>query len=320
MHSFGLKSLVFVCSLAMASSAFALRPPGGGGGDDNGNGGGSNPPPASCPTSLPDILPQGSTAFFQQRPGVPSGNVEQVNVRSGLSRVRFHIYTPPGYDRNRAEGYPTLYLLHGAGQDDSNWSSRETRWGGSADLILDNLIAEGRIEPMVVMPNTSRCASQSPTTPGSSDACTGLFKDTIMPHVESNYNVIADRDHRAIAGLSQGGFVVFNTGFANLDLFSHFFSYGSGWFATAQSQFERNFRSILQDPATNSRLNTPFYMAAGYDDIAYGNTQATLDILNRNGIRTLTQEHQGGHDMDSFRRHLHQTLPVMFVNTGGCGS
>lgn len=321
MHIFGLKTTLFTCSLLFASTAFAIGLPGRGGGGSDGGGSGNPTPPASCPTTLPEMLPQGSTAFFQRRPGVAQGDVEQVNVRSGRSNTRFHIYTPPGYDENRAEGYPVLYLAHGAGQDDSNWTSRDNSWGGSADVILDNLIAEERIKPMVVvMPNTSRCASMTPTTPGGSDACTDLFKNTIMPHVESNYNVVADRDHRAIAGLSQGGFVVFNTGFANLDLFSHMFSYGSGWFASAQSQFERNFRSVLQDPETNSKLNTAIYMAAGFDDIAYSNTRATLDILNRNGVRTLTQEHEGGHDMDSFRRHLHQTLPLMFVNTEGCGS
>lgn len=310
MYRNGLKTITLTLGMALASSAFAFNLP------DRGD---DEPPanvPATCPTELPDILPRGSTEFFQERPDVPPGNVEQVNV-DGNS---VHIYTPPAYSRNSTEGYPVLYLLHGAGQDDANWTSREMDWGGSADLILDNLLAEGRIEPMVVvMPDTSQCASMTPGTPGVGGGCTGLFTDTLMPHVESNYNVIADRDHRAMAGLSQGGFVVFNTGFARLDLFSHLFSYGSGWFSFAQRQFENNFESVLEDPETNSLLNTPFYMAAGYDDIAYSNTQATLDILNEYGVITLTQEHEGEHDMDSFRRHLHQTLPLMFVNTEGCG-
>ncbi len=318
MSSNSLRILAVACGMAMAGSAMALG---------GGIGGGDNPPPPpqdvpeSCPTELPEILPQGATEHYQERPGVPSGEVEQVSIRDGVTSHRVHIYTPPGYSESNPEGYPVLYLNHGAGQDDSNWVSREEDWGGSADLILDNLLAEGRIEPMVVvMPDTSSCASMSPVAPGEEGGCVGLYKDVLLPYVESNYNVRADRDNRAIAGLSQGGFVVFNVGFGNLDLFSHMFSYGSGWFSSSRRTFEREFSSLMQDPDTNSQLNTPLYMAAGYDDIAYSNTQATLEILRDNGVITLTQEHEGGHDMDSFRRHLHQTLPVMFVNTEGCGS
>lgn len=314
----GLRSLVLTCGLTMTGSALAL------GGGGWGGGGGGQPPvdaPESCPTELPDILPQGATDYYRDRPGVADGNVEEVRLGSGLRGSSAHIYTPPGYDENDPDGYPVLYLSHGAGQDDSNWTSREEDWGGSADLILDNLIDEGRIEPMVVvMPDTSGCASGSPVTPGTNGGCVELFKDTLIPYVESNYNVRADRDNRALAGLSQGGFVAFNVGFGNLDLFSHVFSFGSGWFSTSRSAFEREFESVLEDPNTNNLLNTPLFMGAGYDDIAYSNTEATLDILEDNGVITLTQEFEGEHDMDSFRRLLHLTAPVMFVNTEGCGS
>lgn len=316
MHGIPVKSLVLAGGLAAASSAFALGLPGGGGGQQ--------PPvttPASCPTELPAMLPVGATEHYRQRPGVAAGNVEVVQIGSGRTAPRVHIYTPPGYSASGSEGYPVLYLSHGGGQDDSNWTSRDERWGGSADIILDNLIAEERISPMVVvMPDTSSCAGLSPVTPGGNGGCQSLFRDTLIPYVEANYNVKADRNNRALAGLSQGGIVAFNVGFGNLDLFSHVFSYGSGWFSSNRRSFEREFSTILQDPATNSKLNTPLYMAAGYDDLAYENTLATLEILDSNRIVNLHQEHEGGHDMDSFRRHLHQTLPLMFVNTEGCGS
>lgn len=317
MKDLTVKTLVLACGLTMAGSAMALRPPGGGGG-----GGGPTPtdPPASCPTELPEILPQGAKEYYADRPGVPDGDVEVVTIRRGASSHRVHIYTPPGYSENTADAYPVLYLAHGGGQDDSNWVSRDESWGGSADLILDNALTEGRIEPMVVvMPDTSSCAGLSPATPGGNGGCQDLFRDVLIPYVESNYNVRADRDNRALAGLSQGGIVAFNVGFGNLDLFSHVFSFGSGWFSTNRRTFEREFAEILEDPQTNSLLNTPLYMGAGFDDIAYSNTLATIDILNNYGIVSLHQEHEGEHNMDSFRRHLHQTLPLMFVNTEGCG-
>lgn len=320
MRNNSLKSLVLLTSMAMAGSAMAIGP----GWPDRGGDDNDQPPantPESCPTEVPDILPQGATEHFEDRPGVANGNVDVANIGGGLRGSTARIYTPPGYDENDPDGYPVLYLSHGAGQDDSNWVSRESRWGGSADLILDNLIDEGRIEPMVVvMPDTSSCASGNPVTPGTSGGCVSLFKDSLIPYVESNYNVRADRDNRAIAGLSQGGFVAFNVGFGNLDLFSHVFSFGSGWFSTSRRAFEREFASVMQDPETNSLLNTPLFMGAGFDDIAYSNTVATIEILNDNGVINIHEEFEGEHDMDSFRRLLHQTLPVMFVNTEGCGS
>lgn len=273
-------------------------------------------PPASCPTEVDPILPSGATEYYADRPGVPNGDVEIVRSNG----ERFHVYTPPGYSESSPEGYPVLYLAHGGGQDDASWTSREEDWGGSADLILNNAIAEGRIEPMVVvMPDTSGCAGLSPVTPGGDGGCQDLFRDTLIPYVDVNYNVRADRDNRALAGLSQGGIVAFNVGFGNLDLFSHMFSYGSGWFSSNRSAFEREFEDILEDPQTNSRLNAPLFMGAGFDDIAYNNTLATIDILESYGIINLHQEFEGEHDMDSFRRLLHQTLPLMFVNTEGCG-
>lgn len=310
----GLRSLVITCGLAMSGSALAI---GGGGGTGGGSGWDSSDAPASCPTETPTMLPQGATEYYRDRPDVANGEVDV--IRS--SGERFHVYTPPGYSESNPEGYPVLYLSHGAGQDDESWTSREEDWGGSADLILDNAIADGRIDPMiVVMPDTSGCASGSPVEPGTRGGCVGLFKDTLMPYVESNYNVREGRDNRAIAGLSQGGFVAFNVGLGNLDLFSHVFIYGSGWFFSSRRAFEREFASVLEDPNTNSLLNAPIVMGAGYDDIAYSNTEATIDILNDNGVANLREEYEGEHDMDSFRRMLHLTLPMMFVNTQGCGS
>lgn len=315
MHNTSLKTLAFACGLAISGSTMAIGI--GGGDDDNGGGGSPVDPPASCPTEVDPILPQGATDYYADRPGVPNGEVEVVRA----SGERFHVYTPPGYSESDPDGYPVLYLSHGGGQDDSNWTSREEDWGGSADLILDNAIAEGRIDPMVVvMPDTSGCAGLSPVAPGGDRGCQDLFRDTLIPYVEANYNVRANRDNRALAGLSQGGIVAFNVGFGNLDLFSHVFSYGSGWFSSNRSAFEREFRDILEDPETSSKLNAPLFMGAGFDDIAYSNTLATIDILDSYNIINLHQEFEGEHDMDSFRRLLHQTLPLMFVNTEGCGS
>ena len=93
-----------------------------------------------------------------------------------------HIYLPPDYESNTGARYPVLYLNHGGGDDDSKWSSEDPKQGGSAHLILDNLIAAGKAKPMiVVMPNTRGCASATPSAPGKDDACTQEYLKDITP-------------------------------------------------------------------------------------------------------------------------------------------
>src|SRR3712207_6163523 len=119
------------------------------------------------------------------------------------------VYTPPGFSKDRK--YPVLYLLHGAGDDETGWQKK-----GAADVILDNLYAEKKIVPMiVVMPNGFTNAPGTPqrgnpnATPEERRRTAGAFEQDllkdIIPYVESHYPVIADANHRALAGLSMGG-------------------------------------------------------------------------------------------------------------------
>ncbi|MFN0086629.1 MAG: alpha/beta hydrolase-fold protein, partial [Blastocatellia bacterium] len=159
------------------------------------------------------LLP-GDEAAFEENRAVPHGEIRKVWYQSstlGMQR-RMHIYFPPGYESG-GERYPVFYLLHGGGDEDSGWSTI-----GRAGFILDNLIAEKRARPMiVVMPNGSlpRPANLPPATPGAppDPAVTAalqerftneLIKD-VAPFVEKSYRVLPGRDNRAIAGLSMGG-------------------------------------------------------------------------------------------------------------------
>ncbi|WP_181919571.1 esterase family protein [Alkalilimnicola ehrlichii] len=252
---------------------------------------------------------------------VPQGEVKAVVYRHRGQERRLHVYTPPEYSEAGSARYPVLYLLHGAGQDDASWSSPNPVWGGSVAAILDGLLAKGAVERMiVVMPDTGHCASSAPVRPGEEDTCTQLFTEAIIPYIETNYHVIGDRDHRAMAGLSQGGFVVFNTGLTRLDLFSHLFVFGAGWFPSSLPAFEVNFQSVLNNPDTNKQLNVPLYMAAAEDDIMLPNVRSTVELLRRYGIKTRLEIGAGGHDMNTFRHYLYQALPLMFRNAQGCAS
>src|SRR5271170_24760 len=127
-----------------------------------------------CPLPILPALPAYADLAFFAKADVPHGKVQQANYKNyaGVDK-RIHIYLPADYDSRAAARYPVLYLNHGGGGDDANWTSENPRGGGSAQFILNNLIAAGKAKPMIIaMPNTSACASYVPSAPGKDDACT----------------------------------------------------------------------------------------------------------------------------------------------------
>ncbi len=276
-------------------------------------------PSGTCPTTLPTLAADGDTTFYANKATVPHGTVAAVKYTSGSKTA--HIYTPPDYASNTTASYPVLYLNHGVGEDDSVWGC--TTGGpecGYAGLILDNLIAAGKAVPMImVMTDTRDCAALDPAKPPTDDPCTAHYRQVLMPYVEKNYRVKADRNNRAIGGLSLGGIVTFNAALTHLELFSQIFIYSSGFFPEAQATWEANMSGVFKTPQTaNHLLNVPIYMAAGATDVALTNAEATRDILKKNGIKVLWVRSTLGHEWANWRRYLAQTLPLMFTNTSGC--
>jgi enterochelin esterase-like enzyme len=271
-----------------------------------------------CPLPILPALPAYTETAFFAKTDVPHGKVEQVTYKNyaGVDK-RMHVYLPPDYDRNAR--YPVLYLNHGGGDDDSKWSSDDPKRGGNAQFILDNLLAAGKAKPMlIVMPNTSACASYNPSAPGKDDACTQEYLTDIIPYVDSHYRTKASRENRALAGLSMGGFVVLHTGLPHLDTFSELYVYSSGHIsAESLKQFDDNFGSLLKDPHTNDLFRVPFYMAAGETDIALNNGQKDLALLNQYGVRNFWVLSTGGHEWPNWRRYLYQTAQIMFPNCEG---
>ena len=266
-----------------------------------------------CPLPILPALPTLTDAAFFAKVDVPHGKVEQATYKNyaGVDK-RMHIYLPPDYAGNAR--YPVLYLNHGGGGDDSNWSSDDPKRGGNAQFILDNLLAAGKAKPMiVVMPNTHGCASATPSAPGKDDACTQEYLKDIIPYVDSHYRTKASRENRALAGLSMGGFVVLHTGLPHLDTFSELYVYSSGHINPQDlKQFDENFAGLLKDPKTNDLFRVPFYMAAGETDIALNNGQRDLALFNQYGVRNFWVLSTGGHEWANWRRYLYQTAQIMF--------
>jgi enterochelin esterase-like enzyme len=220
----------------------------------------------------------------------------------------FYVYTPPGYDPRGKESYPVLYLLHGFGGVASDWTST-----GHANVILDNLIAQGKARPMiVVMPlGYGLPLIPDPYRPSFNVADPNLkgFRDSlfgeVMPQVEKTYRVSKDRDSRAIAGLSMGGGESLFVGLNDLDRFA--------WIGAFSSGVEGNFDSALPlvDAKANSKLRM-LWIACGEDDPLLSGNQNLRAWLQAKGVRFTWVETPGAHSWQVWRRNLANFAPLLF--------
>ena len=272
---------------------------------------------------------------FMDTKDVPHGSVASVTYYSkSLGKFRrLHVYTPPGYETS-TQKYPIFYLLHGAGDSDDSWTSV-----GRAGFILDNLIAAKKAKPMVVvMPAGHTAVFQmggrggTAPTPGRlmfADDFVKDFNNDIMPMVETRYRVIADRAHRAIAGLSMGGAHTLAIGIPNLDKFAYVGVYSSGLLgvipiparggaaaapapaATADPTWEKENAAQLDNPALKKGLKL-FWFSTGSDDFLLQNTKATVELFKKHGFTPVFQESTGGHTWINWRNYLNEFAPQLF--------
>ncbi len=275
----------------------------------------------------------GPQTAFQDNRRIPHGHVSQVWYYSESLREmrRMHVYTPPAYGADAAR-YPVLYLLHGGGDEDSAWSTI-----GRAGFILDNLIAEGKARPMiVVMPNggvslpgvSSAVAPEDRDKPAALEArMVALAKEQdafvqdlltgVIPHVEKNFRVLASRENRAMAGLSMGGARTLRVAPSRLDLFSYVgvFSMGlqKGYTQGVPSDFEERNARFLKDAQRTNKLVKLFWIASGSNDRTVLNGPKLLsEMLTRYNIKHEYHEDDGGHTWINWRRYLNDFAPRLF--------
>ena len=173
---------------------------------------------------------------FYALKNVPHGQLRENQYFSKTSNSvrRIYIYTPPGYDQKKSKRYPVLYLQHGMGENETGWGNQ-----GHTNLIMDNLIAEGKALPfIIVMENSSVNLGGAPRGPIAGMNVAGQFErilfDDLIPYVESNFRVIPDQAHRAMAGLSMGGMQTHSIVVANPDKFSYVGMFSSGTFSPTE--------------------------------------------------------------------------------------
>jgi enterochelin esterase-like enzyme len=272
--------------------------------------GGRNGPPRRQP---PIVLNADDVPAFPEPPSgiaaekdVPHGKLEMVSYDSksvGATR-KMNVYTPPGYSSDKK--YPVLYLLHGIGGDETEWQRFV-----KLNLLLDNLIAEGKVVPtIVVMPNGR--AQKNDRAEGnvfaSAPAFAAFEKDLledVIPAIESKYSVQADREHRALAGLSMGGGQALNFGLAHLDTFTWI-----GGFSSAPNT--KPPADLIADPEAAKKQIELLWVACGNKDNLLRISQGVHAYLKEKGIPHVWHVDGHGHDATEWRNNLYYFAQKLF--------
>jgi enterochelin esterase-like enzyme len=256
-------------------------------------------------------IPFAGGNYYAMR-NVPHGDIR---IRKYFSTVtnswrQFYLYAPPGYDVNTNDKYPVLYILHGGGEDERGWATQ-----GKTDVILDNLIAEKKAKPMLVVMVDGNVSSGG--LAGFGEQVLKRFEDelknAVIPFVETNYRVEPGAKSRALAGLSLGGLQTLYAGIRNTNMFSYLGVFSSGWFANQPAMSDPQYAFMKENVSgINENLKSLWISAGGKDDIAYNNCKAMLSRFDQMGIKYTYSEYPGGHTWPVWRNNLYNFAQVLF--------
>ncbi len=253
---------------------------------------------------------------------VPRGQIRSVPYYSAITQSwrRAFVYTPPGYDQATTKRYPVLYLQHGGGEDETGWPEQ-----GFMGNILDNMIAEGTAVPMLVVMDRGYAVNPlAPPPPREfsprafllmSQTLTSVFTKEIIPLVDREFRTVADRDHRAMAGLSMGGFQSFQVVMSNLDLFSYVGGFSGAGFLTPGTDIRTMHNGAWADSAAFNRKMKVMYISIGTaePEMMYKGVNNLHLELAKAGIKHVYYESPGtAHEWLTWRRSLRQFAGLIF--------
>ena len=259
---------------------------------------------------------------FYALKNVPHGQLRQTLFysKSADAVLRCFVYTPSDYENNSAKRYPVLYLQHGGGEDETGWGSQ-----GHTGLIMDNLIAEGKAKPFIIVlansyvpgsnmfgggaattNSTGSALSRSIRGPGGRsfnfNAFAKVLMEDLIPYIDANYRTIADQPHRAMAGLSMGGMQTHSITLANLDKFSHIGIFSGGNIAPSE---------ISDMDAFKQKVKLVFVSYGSRENGAAG--RSSVEALQKAGINSVFYESPNtAHEWLTWRRSLHEFAPLLF--------
>lgn len=254
------------------------------------------------------IEKEGPKGFDQLRAGVAAGKIDTIHYSSktvGTIRKAL-VYTPPGFSKNKK--YPVLYLLHGIGGDEKEWYKE-----GSPQIILDNLLSEGKIKPMIVVLPNGRAIKDDRATgnimaPDKVQGFANFEKDLLndlIPFIEKKYPTLKDRENRAIAGLSMGGGQSLNFGLGNLDKFAWV-----GGFSSAPNT--KLPQELVPNPEEAKKKLKLLWISCGDKDGLIGFSKRTHDYLYENNVPHVYYIEPGVHDFKVWKNGLYMFSQFLF--------
>lgn len=261
-------------------------------------------------------IPEKGADFYEVK-DVPHGAISSKYYFSKVTNSwrRLFVYTPPGYDVNSNVKYPVVYIQHGGGEDERGWAEQ-----GKTDIILDNLIAESKAKPMIVVIANGN-VSTGRGSGGYSSAGMAAFKEemtkNIVPFIDKNYRTLADEKNRALCGLSMGGGQSFYVGLESLDVFGSVGIFSSGIFGgirTSGSGFdaEKEIPGLLTKSAEfNKKLNL-FYISCGEQDMRIEYTKKAVATMKENGLDVAFNSFPGDHEWQVWRKSLNDFASRVF--------
>jgi enterochelin esterase-like enzyme len=259
----------------------------------------------------------GTPPRFDELQNVPHGSFTvHTYFARGQDRQRgLYIYVPPQYNTEPNRKFPVLYLWHADGSE-SDWISK-----GRTNVILDNLIAQKRAAPMIVVMPNNRVAGDT-TSLGSSAVLGKELQADIIPLVEKNYRALSDRNNRAMAGLSFGGGTTFNVGMNRLDIFGYLGVFSAGVFGGSTPrpgnsgyghyEPEKIAPDIYQNLVSPAKKLKVFYMSVGTDDPRVPFQKAALADFQQHGIEPVFKTFAGGHEWSVWRHSLADFATMLF--------
>lgn len=252
-------------------------------------------------------IPFDGDEFYQVK-DVPHGVIRSQRYYSNQTRSWRHmfVYTPPSYDQDNNKKYPVLYIQHGGGEDERGWAQQ-----GRTDVILDNLIAEGKAREMIVVMPNGNVGGMNFGRPLGKDAFSLELLENVIPFVEKNYRTLTGSTNRALAGLSMGGIQTLNTGLPNTDKFAWLGVFSSGWLAQSNNSAMYDFLAKNKD-LIKQNLKSLFLTMGDKEDIAYDNCQRMKMEFDKIGIKYTYYDYPGGHTWPVWRDNLYRFSQVLF--------
>jgi enterochelin esterase-like enzyme len=270
--------------------------------------------------SLVDV--PGDTPLLHTLRDVPHGKITYEYYPSVEgSTGSLVIYTPPGYDKDSSKKYPVFYLVSGTTDTEETFYKV-----GRTNVILDNLIADGKAKPMIIVMtygNPAARIAEQKGKPKPADLMSREGADAInraklfetdlvnhvIPYVEKNYRTIADKDSRAIGGFSRGGGQTLRTAFGNMDKFSWVCCY-SAYLST--QEMESDFKAIAQNPEKTNKQLKLLWVSVGSSDFLYKQTVEFMDYLKAKNVNYKSHVTEGGHTWMNVKAYVAETTQLLF--------